>query len=90
MPHHGHESALRIGMLALGFFIVSNSGVFRTPAMGCSKIDEFLEGAHFSFPLLNESDFARDAKVRDRHLFYGWNLELTRHKRQAYSSCNKG
>jgi hypothetical protein len=42
-------------MLALGFFIVSNSGVFRTPALGCSKIDEFLEGAHFSFPLMPSS-----------------------------------
>ena len=89
LPDPGHLSALCIGMLALGFFLISNLRIFRIPAMACSKVDEFLEARPFSFALPNESDFPKDAKVRDWHLLYGWNLKLTWHKRQAYSSRNK-
>jgi hypothetical protein len=63
-------------MLALGFFLISNLRIFRIPAMACSKVDEFLEARPFSFALPNESDFPRDAKVRDRAKSDGIDAEL--------------
>jgi hypothetical protein len=76
LPDPGHLSALCIGMLALGFFLISNLRIFRIPAMACSKVDEFLEARPFSFALPNESDFPRDAKVRDRAKSDGIDAEL--------------
>ena len=76
-------------MLALGILVVSVSRVLRIPTVCCSEVDEFLEGTTFSFTLPNQSNFPKDAKVRDSHLLYGWDLKLTRHKGQAYSSRNK-
>jgi hypothetical protein len=76
LPDPGHLSALCIGMLALGFFLISNLRIFRIPAMACRKVDEFLEARPISFALPNESDFPRDAKVRDRAKSDGIDAEL--------------
>jgi hypothetical protein len=76
-------------MLALGVLDISISRDLHIPTVGCSELDEFIEGGNFSFALPNKPDFSKDAKVRDRHLLYCGNLESTRDKSQTYSGGNK-